>query len=609
MRHRDWGRGEGSPREWQASLPWDASGDQPPVDPPSSAVERYRTPSRRRAARRGQQEPVETYLPRWALDSGVERADGGGRHAAPDDDDDDDVRPRSGSGWRTTETTTSWRRASETTWRDVPAIEAAPERERPGGWRDVPAIGAAPEPERPGGWRDVPAIGAAPEPERPGGWRDVPAIGAAPEPERPGGWRDEASRDEGYVGSRRADEDDPVSGAARAARPRRSSSRRPQVVWSGLEDVGTATGADATEGEGRRTRRSRRAGADSWSTRPAVDPWERGSADTPETSGEAPSYQPAVDPWDASGVHAWDRSAVEGRWESPDGAARWDQTGEIGDIGDIGRWDRTGEIGRWDRTGEIGRWDRAGETGRRERSTTETGQWGRVDDGQRWDRAVEPRSGDGSIEGWSWPEHVEGFWSGTRLAGDDPRWMDAPASAPRSPVVPYTAPRPRSAPRRRAEPARRRGEPVGGARTVDVPSRRRAESATARSWSRRLEDDLLDPDPGGPFRPLVYTAACYLLPAVLVFVWLLTLDGQAPAGCVTDISGGGCDSPRSHALGSLVNGAPRFGLALASSLLVALLLRRVGTTWRSATVALAAAVVGGGLSTVMISAVTGQPIG
>ncbi|MFC8845596.1 MULTISPECIES: hypothetical protein [unclassified Micromonospora] len=590
MRHRDWGRGEGSPREWQPSLPWDASGDQPPADSHSSAVERYRTPSRRRAARRGQQEPVETYLPRWALDSGVERADGGGRHAARDDDDD--VRPHSGAGWRTTETTTSWRRVSETTWRDVPAIEAAPEREQPGGWRDVPAIEAAPEPERSGGW-----------------------------------W-DEASRDEGYVGSRRADEDEPVSGAARAARPRRSSSRRPQVVWSGLEDVGTATGAagaDAAESGGRRTRRSRRAGADSWSTRPAVDPWERGAADTPEATAEVASYQPAVDPWDASGVHAWDRSTVESRWESPDGAARWDQTGEIGEIGrwdrtgevgrweepgDAGRWDHTGEIGRWDRAEEVGRWERAGEAGSRERSTTETGQRDRVDDGRRWDRAAEPRSGDGSIEGWSWPEHVEGFWSGTRLAGDDPRWMDAPASAPRSPVVPYTAPRPRSAPRRRAEPARRRGEPVGGARAVGVPSRRRAESTPAsRSWNRRLEDDLLDPDPGGPFRPLVYTAACYLLPAVLVFVWLLTLDGQAPAGCVTDISGGGCDSPRSHALGSLVDGAPRFGLALASSLVVALLLRRVGTTWRSATVALAAAVVGGGLSTVMISAVTGQPIG
>jgi hypothetical protein len=129
------------------------------------------------------------------------------------------------------------------------------------------------------------------------------------------------------------------------------------------------------------------------------------------------------------------------------------------------------------------------------------------------------------------------------------------------------------------------------------------------SWSRRLEDDLLDPDPSGPVRPLVYTIACYLVPGLLVFLWLLTLDGQTPVDCVTDITGGGCASPRSQAVGSLAAGAPRFGLALASSLVVAELLRRVGTTWRPATIALASAVVGGGLSTVLISMVTGQPIG
>ncbi len=139
--------------------------------------------------------------------------------------------------------------------------------------------------------------------------------------------------------------------------------------------------------------------------------------------------------------------------------------------------------------------------------------------------------------------------------------------------------------------------------------RQRVESAATGAWARRLEDDLLAPDPGGPFLPLLYTAACYLAPAVLIFAWLLTLDGQAPAGCVTDISGGGCASARSRALESLLAGSPRFGLALASSLVVAALLRRVGITWRSATIAIAAAVVGGGLSTVLISAVTGQPIG
>ncbi len=138
---------------------------------------------------------------------------------------------------------------------------------------------------------------------------------------------------------------------------------------------------------------------------------------------------------------------------------------------------------------------------------------------------------------------------------------------------------------------------------------RRGIEAVGGSWNRRLEDDLLDPDPGGPWLPLLYTAGCYLLPAVVIFVWLLTLDGTPPTGCVTDISGGGCDSQRARAFGAMVAGMPRFGLALASSLVVAMLLRRVGTTWKSTTIALAAAVVGGGLSTVMISAVTGQPIG
>jgi hypothetical protein len=127
--------------------------------------------------------------------------------------------------------------------------------------------------------------------------------------------------------------------------------------------------------------------------------------------------------------------------------------------------------------------------------------------------------------------------------------------------------------------------------------------------ARRIENDLLDPDPVGAMRPLVYTVACYVVPAVALFVWLLTLSGQAPAGCVTDLTGGGCDSPRAHAIGSFVAGGPRFGLALVASLVVAVLLRQVGTTWRAASVALASAVVGGGLSTVLISVVTGEPIG
>ncbi|MCM0674195.1 hypothetical protein NCC78_05750 [Micromonospora phytophila] len=514
MSYRDWGRGEDGPRERQSIAPWHDPADPSPVDSYGSDIERYRTPSRRRAVERGQQEPVDSYLPRWALESGVRSADGGGRHAAPDDEDDDVERPRSGAGWQTTETTSSWRRVSEASW------------------------------------------------------REVPAIGAAPESDHTREWTFDRPQEQGYAGRRRAD-DDPVSGVAPQSRPRRSPSRRPQVVWSGLEETDDAAQPTPTWGSERLTRRGPRAAEPP----PAADPWDRGARTTePEEYADSP----AVDPWDASGMHAW---------RSPGDVDRWERSGLSSQADDTGQWDQTGQ---WQRPDS-------------------TGQWDRYSDDAGWDRTGSPGSSGATAEGWPWPRQDardDGFWSGTRLAGDDPRWMDAPASAPRSPVVSYTAPRPRTAPRRRAaEPA----VPPGGAAMGSV--RRRIESVGSGTWARRLEDDLLDPDPGGPWRPLLYTAACYLVPAALVFVWLLTLDGQAPAGCVTDISGGGCDSPRARALGSLASGMPRFGLALASSLIVALLLRRVGTTWRSATVALAAAVVGGGLSTVMISAVTGQPIG
>ncbi|MDG4778287.1 hypothetical protein O7614_01325 [Micromonospora sp. WMMD961] len=510
MSYRDWGRGDGSPRERQPTASWSERAASVPVDPYDEEG-RYRTSSRRRALDRGQDEPVDAYLPRWALESGVRHADGGGRHAAPDEDERET--PASGVGRRSAESPSGRRRGSET------------------------------------------------------GWREQAAIGAAADSDHTREWTLDRPQEQGYAGRRRADagEDEPISGAIQDRRPRRAPTGRPQVIWSG-GDLESAPTEPTAEPEGRRpTRRSRRAAEESW-TRPPADPWVRGSDRVAEPE---PSYPPAVDPWDASGVHAW-----------PSGAGA----------------DGTDLSEQWSAVESVGGWERSDRTGQWERSAIEDDQW---------DRTLAPRS-DRSSTAEGWPARAEGFWPGTRLADDDPRWMDPTTSAPRSPVVGYTAPRPRSAPVPPGGASRRRADrpPVGAASV-----RRRVESAAAGALSRRLEDDLLDPDPGGSFRPLLYTAACYLVPAMLIFVWLLTLDGQAPAGCVTDISGGGCDSARSRALESLLAGSPRFGLALVSSLVVAALLRRVGTTWRSATIAVAAAVVGGGLSTVLISAVTGQPIG
>ncbi|MDM4721733.1 hypothetical protein QTQ03_19845 [Micromonospora sp. WMMA1363] len=507
MSYRDWGHGEDGPRGRRSVARRDESAE-PPVAPYAFGTGDHRTSSRRRAVERGQPEPVDTYLPRWALESGVHRADGGGRHAAPDDDDryePDD--PRSPEDRRATETTSSWRHATETSW------------------------------------------------------RETPAVGAASDSDHTREWTFDHPQEQGYVGSRRA-EDDPVSDAGPRSRPRRAASRPPQVVWSGLEETETSAESEPTRSEwpGRR----RQAATPS----PAVDPWDR---DAGRAAGrEESAHRPAVDPWDASGVHAWQPAD------------------------EVGRWGRAKTPGRWDQADDTGQW----------RQPDSTGQWNRNAEPQ-WNRTDTPRPDSGTREqSWSTRgDRDEAFWSGTRLAGDDPRWVDPPPSAPRSPVVASSATRPRTASRRGTD------DPPPIASAATAPVRRRIETVDSGLWSRRIEDDLLDPNPGGPLRPLLYTAACYLLPALVIFVWLLTLDGTAPAGCVTDISGGGCDSPRSRALGSLVEAMPRFGLALASSLVVALLLRQVGTTWRAATVALAAAVVGGGLSTVMISAVTGQPIG
>ncbi len=515
MSYRDWERGEDAPRGRRSVARWDDP-SVPPVDSYASDVGDYRTPSRRRAIERGQEEPVDAYLPRWALESGVRRADGAGRHAAPDDDGYEAYPPPARDDWSAGETTSGWQRVAETSW------------------------------------------------------RETRAIGAAPESDHTREWTLDRPQDQGYVGSRRAD-DEPVSDVGPQTRPRRAVSRRQPVVWSGLEETESPADPEPGWSSDRPARRSGRAAPST----PSADPWDRSAPPAPADPWDRearraadPPYRPAVDPWDASGVHAWQPAD------------------------EVDRWGRAERPDRWDRTDATGRWQQPDATGQLDRYVEPA-----------WDRTEAPRSAGGA-DGWSWAprdDREDGFWSGTRLAGDDPRWMDPPPSAPRSPVVSYTAPRPRTAPRVNRPPV-----------AAPVPAgsvRRRIETVGPGPWSRRLEDDLLDPDASGPLRPLLYTAACYLLPVLVIFVWVLTLDASAPAGCVTDISGGGCDSPRSRALGSLAEGLPRFGLALASSLVVAMLLRRVGTTWRAATVALAAAVVGGGVSTVMISAITGQPIG
>ncbi|RKR89308.1 hypothetical protein BDK92_3652 [Micromonospora pisi] len=314
---------------------------------------------------------------------------------------------------------------------------------------------------------------------------------------------------------------------------------------------------------------------------------------------------------------------------------QWNRVTEVGE----GHRHRASDTGQWDRLTDTGQWDRFDETDRPDReaeprvwsSFTDTGQWDRFTDTGVWDRSEldaldeqERRAGAGP----SWRERGSDFWSGARLADDDPRWMETPTSAPRSPAVAYPRP-PRIRPPDDPTPT------TTGSRVVEVPAEPRTSrskrggpsvSQVTRSGrttpngtpdpaarpgrsSRRIEEDLLDAEPGTHLAAVLYTAAWYAVPVLVFFIWLVTLDNSPPPGCVTDPSGGGCDSDRAQALTSILGAAPRFGAALMGSLVVALLLRWVSKAWRPASLGLASAVVGGGLSTVLYSVITGQPLG
>ncbi|WFE25635.1 hypothetical protein O7623_19905 [Solwaraspora sp. WMMD791] len=282
-----------------------------------------------------------------------------------------------------------------------------------------------------------------------------------------------------------------------------------------------------------------------------IDGWSR-TASAPRAIGPGPSAAPT--------------SAGRGHRDGGDDPALFDGWRAASDY-----------TQQWDRDDDPQSWPTGSRTGARKRRALEAG--GYADEIP----PVDP-----------WPEVEPGregtFWSGTRLAADDPRWVETPSSAPRSPVVALpSAPRSRVLPEQRPRP---RYEP---------PSQRRL--------TYRIDDELIDADQGGYLSSLLYTAAWYALPVVAFLIWSLTLDGTpATNDCVLGVDGD-CLSARAQAISSLLAAAPAFAYALMISLVLAVLIRWVSGTWRASSVGLAAAVIGGGMSQVVASAITGQPIG
>jgi hypothetical protein len=112
-------------------------------------------------------------------------------------------------------------------------------------------------------------------------------------------------------------------------------------------------------------------------------------------------------------------------------------------------------------------------------------------------------------------------------------------------------------------------------------------------------DDPPDDEPRPALAPaLTWTIAAYLLPILLYLAWAFTRSGTAPAGCV-DASGAPCQAPRVEAAENLLGVLPAIVGALVLALLIALGLRRMATGWRAGSIGLAAAVIGGGVATVV----------
>ncbi|WP_203818360.1 hypothetical protein [Paractinoplanes ferrugineus] len=113
------------------------------------------------------------------------------------------------------------------------------------------------------------------------------------------------------------------------------------------------------------------------------------------------------------------------------------------------------------------------------------------------------------------------------------------------------------------------------------------------------KSDLLDPDDeegdqeaGGPLAAVGYTVIWYGVPIVLFIVYMLVVNSDA----------------KTHALDTLAGAAPQFLISLVLSVLVAVGLRKFSSSWKAISVGLAAAVVGGGLATVLASAITGNSL-
>jgi hypothetical protein len=415
--------------------------------------------------------------------------------------------------------------------------------------------------------------------------------------------------------------------------PSRHRSDAPR--WAGTDDGGDWDNRPQNSDPGWRDR------SDGWRSEPDSGSWSRGEEprtvnwrrrrvepddDTdapgwrdagPHTDGWRRDVRPAADPW---AQHAPDTGFIPMSWDEPGAhAGSWRSDPED-------RADRDYRARR--RAGDGPPLDPA--VWRRARERPDGGANWPADDSDEYEYAERPPVGEAATEvrrridpetwqrgprepgqparGATYRGGNSGDWrrelaGETDLADGEARRFGTQDFVPfrpagSTPAPAYGPPEPPSAPVGKANGARWHDPPdTQWPPRAAVPGSYQRQAADSMATSGRFnllepEDDLEDNSRGGPLAAVGYTIIWYGVPVVLFVLYMLIVTGDEKA----------------HALSTLANAAPQFGLSLALSMLVAVLLRWISGSWKAASVGLAAAVMGGGLATVLTSAITGTSL-
>jgi hypothetical protein len=123
-------------------------------------------------------------------------------------------------------------------------------------------------------------------------------------------------------------------------------------------------------------------------------------------------------------------------------------------------------------------------------------------------------------------------------------------------------------------------------------------------------DAPADEEDDEPTRPTNYLAAAvaalgwFLVPVTIYLGYAFLLDNKPPPGC-TGTGTPECLTPRAEAFQNLFGNVPLVTITVSVSILIALVLRKVASGWRTVTIGFASAVVGAGAATVLFTVLNG----